>query len=385
MARTASPWYWERRSCWAVILSGQRHVLGNHPDDTPPPRKKKNRWVVPKAIQDAYDDLKVQLRTGAAVAPPVLSPAPLVAELFDEYLEWCQKHRSPRTYEWSRRHIQSFLNSLAEKQLTAEALKPFHVQQWADGKTTWGANHRRGAITAVQRAFSWAEQMGHIVKSPIRRIEKPAPKRREQVLTPAEFRTLIAHVKDAAFRDVLTFCWETGARVQEVRLIRAEHCRPGTGRVEIPPPEAKGKKRWRVIYLTEAAEAIVSRLSGQHQAGPIFRNRRGNPWDAQNFNCRFCRLSKKLGTKYALTAIRHSFATRLLEAGIDHVTVAALLGHVDAAMLSRVYSHVGAKSDFLLDQLRKAGGAAAAQAALKTRGMSPRSLHASDAPGGTPR
>lgn len=102
--------------------------------------------------------------------------------------------------------------------------------------------------------------MGHIVKSPIRRIEKPAPKRREQVLTPAEFDTLIAHVKDVAFRDVLTFCWETGARVQEVRLIRSEHFKPGAGRVEIPPPEAKGKKRWRVIYLTETAEAIITRL-----------------------------------------------------------------------------------------------------------------------------
>jgi integrase len=159
---------------------------------------------------------------------------------------------------------------------------------------------------------------------------------------------------------VLTFCWETGARVQEVRLIRSEHFRPGAGRVEIPPPEAKGKKRWRVIYLTEAAEATVSRLSGLHPDGPIFRNRRGNPWDAQNFNCRFCRLAKKLGTKYALTALRHSFATRLLEAGVDHVTVAALLGHVDATMLSRVYSHVGAKTDFLRDQLRKAARASAA-------------------------
>lgn len=116
MARSPSPWYWERRSCWAVILHGKRHVLGPHPGDAPSPRKKKNRWIVPKAILDAYDDLKVQLRTGtAAVSTPVLAPAPLVAELFDEYLEWCQKHRTPRTYEWSKNHIQSFLHTLADK------------------------------------------------------------------------------------------------------------------------------------------------------------------------------------------------------------------------------------------------------------------------------
>ena len=47
-------------------------------------------------------------------------------------------------------------------------------------------------------------------------------------------------------------------------------------------------------------------------------NADGNPWEAQHFNCRFFRLEKKLGVKYALTAIRHSFATRLLEADLSY-------------------------------------------------------------------
>ena len=56
MARSASPWFWESRNLWAVIIDGDRHILGEHPDDAPPPRKKKNKWIVPKAIQDAFDD-----------------------------------------------------------------------------------------------------------------------------------------------------------------------------------------------------------------------------------------------------------------------------------------------------------------------------------------
>ena len=70
----------------------------------------------------------------------------------------------------------------------------------------------------------------------------------------------------------------------------------------------------------------------------------------------------KVGTKYTLTSIRHSFATRLLEGGCDHVTVAALMGHVDATMLARVYSHGGERTDFLREELLKVSGAGTAAA-----------------------
>ncbi|MBM3982038.1 MAG: hypothetical protein FJ304_17600 [Planctomycetes bacterium] len=47
---------------------------------------------------------------------------------------------------------------------------------------------------------------------------------------------------------MLAFCWETGCRVQELRLLAAEHYKAERGRFELPPSQAKGKKRWRLIY-----------------------------------------------------------------------------------------------------------------------------------------
>ena len=362
MARTPKPWFRTERAVWCVHVRGTMHQLGSHPDGFPAPKQVKGKWNAPPPIMQAFHALLAKPQDKPLAAPPPTPAAELVvAGVFDLYLEWCHKNRSARTYEWSRNHIQSFLDALVDKQLPVSALRPFHVQRWVDAKDTWGANHTRGAITAVLRAFTWAETVGHIDRSPIRHVEKPAPKRREQVLTQAEFDALLSHVRDDAFRDVLEFCWETGSRVQEVRLIEAAHYKPDRGRVELPPAQAKGKRRWRVIYLTDRAEAIVRGRVAARPDGPVFVNTDGNAWDAQNFNCRFFRLHKKVGTKYALTALRHSFCQRMLEAGVDHTTVAALMGHSNAVMVSTTYSHMDKAKDFLRDELKRAsrGGTAA--------------------------
>jgi len=394
------PFYRPKKKRWYVQVGGKQINLGPDEDQA------KVRWhqIMAGALQPVTNS------DGSA------GSGALVWKVIYLYLDWCHNNRPERTAEWYESHLLSFLNSLPnDDTLTVDQLRPFHVTNWTDAHSTWGANHKRGAITAVQRAFSWAEQMGHIVKSPIRRVEKPAPVRREQFLTPAEFQDMLGKVADRRFRYVLEFCWETGCRVQEVRVIHARHVRLDRGRVELPPAEAKGKKRWRYIYLTARSEEIIRDLLVHHPKGILFRNAAGRPWSAGNFNNRFSRLQKRLGreelkrrgitideaqvqklaaklkptkvaagrtvaktekellaearkklvarkaarlgTKYALTALRHSFATRLLEAGEDLITVAHLMGHKDATMLARVYQHVGEKSDHLRTALRRASSA----------------------------
>jgi integrase len=190
-------------------------------------RPKKNRWYVEidgKHVNLGPDEAQARVRwhqvmSGAAPAPhnsPTNANGPLVWQVIDLFVGWCKIHRPGRTAEWYQNHLESFLHSLPQAETLAVAdLKPFHVENWADAHPKWGPNHKRGAITAVQRAFSWGEKKGHIAASPVRGLEKPPPKRREQVLTPSEFAGLLGRVKEPSFRDVLEFCWETGCRVQE--------------------------------------------------------------------------------------------------------------------------------------------------------------------------
>jgi integrase len=332
MPHYPKPFFRSDRGLWYVQLRGRQHNLGVNRDD-------------------AFRRYHELMRAPEPVA------SQLVVGLIDGFLDWCSKHRSPRTYEGHKWHLQRFINQLPDAaSMTVDRLKPHHILAWVDAHPEWGPTYRRNAITSVQRAFLWAEKVGHIAKSPVRYVEKPMAARREQVVSASEFQRLLSFVKGRHFRDLLEFCWETGARPQEARAIEARHYNAARSRLEIPPAEAKGKNRWRIIYLTSKAEEIVRRLARHHRTGAIFRNRSGKSWTTSSINGRFCRLQKKLGTKYALYSLRHSFATRLLEAGSDPLTVSALLGHADGSMLARVYSHLGESMDHLRNSLSRLEG-----------------------------
>jgi integrase len=70
-----------------------------------------------------------------------------------------------------------------------------------------------------------------------------------------------------------------------------------------------------------------------------------------SMNCRLARLAGKVGARHGLVDWRHGFCQRMLESGMDHVTVAALMGHTNAAMIQKVYSHMSKAGDFLMQQL----------------------------------
>jgi integrase len=338
MARKPKPWWREDRQAWFVTIGGTRYNLGSESEE---------------ADREFHRLMSLKPEARAPKASP--STGLTVADILDKYLDWCQKHRAARTFDWYRDHLQSFADFLPNPdQMPVSELKPYQVIEWADQHDSWGDNYRRGALIAVSRPFNWAARIGYIDASPIPYIEKPRPTRREQVVTVEEWEAIRDHyVKGDPFRDLLEFAWETGCRPQEVRAIEARHVQLARHRVVFPAVEAKGKKCIRVIYMTKRAEEIIRKLIRGRPKGLLFLNTRGRAWNYGSMNCRFVTLKKHLGVKYACYSLRHGFATRKLEDGLDHITVAALMGHADATMLSKVYSHIGDRHDHLREQLNR--------------------------------
>jgi len=336
MARSPKPWWREDRQSYFVTIKGTRHNLG--PDK-----------------EEAERQFHALLAARDQAALPVADTMG-VAELFDRYLDWCQRHRAERTYLWYKGILESFSESLPDPAgMFASALRPYHVVTWADAQETWNATSRRQAIVAVQRAYNWAHEMGLLEKNPIKKVAKPQPVRRDNHVTPEAFAEIMARVPDAPFRDLLTFAWHTGCRPQEARHIEPRHVDLANARVVFPKEEAKGKKRARIIHLDPVALEIVTRLKGDRTDGKVFLNVDGNPWKKSAICCRFYRLKKKLGKKYAAYDLRHGFCQRMLEGGVNHLVVAELMGHSNGQMVAATYSHMNKADGHLKETLKKAG------------------------------
>ncbi len=387
MARPPKPWYWKARRCWFVTLDGIRHNLG--------PEK--------NSALEQFHALMAQPQK------PLIRGKPLVA-IIDAFLDWCHKHRSPHTYEWYRYRLQRFAETYPD--LSANQLRPFHVQEWLNAMDGLSSGSRRNHCRAVKRSLRWALQQGYIDQNPIAHLEQPKAGKRERVIRPDEFDAMLAMVPDVHFRDLLITTWQTGCRPQESLRVEARHVDLGRSRWVFPGTEAKGDLP-RIVYLTKKALEITQRRMNQFPQGKLFRNSR-KAWTTDAVNCAFIRLQIKMGRqtmaeramavdeaavielaakltperivggisvpktrsellaearrkltnrlacslaeKCSLYTLRHSWATHALERGLDALTVALLLGHRDPSTLAKVYQHLSHSPDYLLEQARRAAG-----------------------------
>jgi integrase len=330
MPRFPKPWFRKERRAWFVQLHGRQHNLG--PDR--------------HAAFERYHELMARPRRR-------LLPSEAVPAVIDLFLDWCEKNRARRTYEWYQARCKAFVDTIPPT-LRVSELRPYHLQTWIDAHPEWAPGNKRNACRAIQRAMNWAEKQGYIDRSPVAHFEKPPQGRREQVVIQREFEAILAETRDRAFRDLLITTWETGARPQETLRVEARHADIAHARRVFPASETKTKRFPRVVYLSGESLEITSRLVATYPGGPLFRNTRGRPWTTDAVNCRFATLRRKLGKRYCLYALRHSWATKAIQNGVEPITVAVLMGHADPSMLAKTYPHLSQDPAYLREALSRA-------------------------------
>jgi site-specific recombinase XerD len=206
---------------------------------------------------------------------------------------------------------------------------------------------------SLRSYFQWCVQRGLLVADPSVHLSAPTPDSRlPRILGHAELAELLepAPRPDTSvarapvdLRDdaVLELLYGSGLRVAELCGLDVDHVDLARRVVTVT---GKGSKQRQVLMHQRSAEAISAWLGGPRSAlapadrpsEALFYNRRGNrlgPRDVRRI------LDRRSPVPTHPHALRHSFATHLLDGGADLRVVQELLGHA-SLQTTQVYTHV---------------------------------------------
>jgi integrase/recombinase XerC len=271
----------------------------------------------------------------AARAERDLSPNTLAAYAADlrQFATWAERGHVTRLEAVDRRLLRRYLAWLGERRLARRTVAR--------------------KASALRSMLAWAVERDLVPANPAAdlatpKLDRPLPR----VLRQAEAAALCdlppaddpVGVRDRACLELL---YGSGLRVSELCALDVDDVDPevatvrvvGKGRKERIVPMSAPALRALDAYLGGARTALATR-DGQDAARALFLNRRGGRLGRRSVQAMLERyLGAEGGRVVGPHALRHSFATHLLDGGADLRSVQELLGH-ESLGTTQIYTHV---------------------------------------------
>jgi site-specific recombinase XerD len=170
-------------------------------------------------------------------------------------------------------------------------------------------------------------------------IRSPRQKRLPEALSDEQVRRLLSRVRNPVHRGCLATMYACGLRISEAASIEIAHVDGDNATLSIV---GKGDKHRKVPLPLPLLQNL--RVLWRQHRNPrwLFPNKRGSaPLDPSVLTQTFRAAADEAGLSSVFTphALRHSYATRLLEVGIDLRVFQILLGHENIASTA-IYTHL---------------------------------------------
>jgi integrase/recombinase XerC len=259
-----------------------------------------------------------------------------------------------RNYRSDLRQLAAFLHhtgsvsrSIRAGRITAEDIRAY--LSWLDRNGEKGSSLAR-KLAAIRSFYRFLIREGTVQKSPAENIRSPKlPKPLPRVLTKDDAGALMEFPDGRSSRSLrdralLETLYSTGARVSETvginlgDLDQAEGlvCLRGKGRKERVVPI--GDVAIRAIQQYRHSLPLPSERCGP--SSPIFLNHRGGRLTTRSVARIVAQYSSRLaGGAVSPHALRHSFATHLLDEGADLRSIQEMLGHASLSTTQK-YTHL---------------------------------------------
>ena len=243
--------------------------------------------------------------------------------------------------------IRTYLNEMAQllttiKDIPADELKPEHLKRYlvyCYEKLGLKENTLHSRINAMKFYYE------QVLKREKFFWEIPRPKK--QHLLPRFFNqndlvSIIKATGNIKHKVMLMLCYSAGLRVSEVVAMKTQNI--DESRMSILIEQAKGKKD-RMVTLSPVLLVMLRKYISEYEPekdGYLFPGqRKGEPYSTRSLQLVLAAAKKKAGIikPGSVHALRHSFATHLLDKGTDVTIIMKLLGHNDIKTTLR-YLHV---------------------------------------------
>ncbi len=282
---------------------------------------------------------------------------PLAAgTLRDRFLDHLrgEKNASPYTIRNYRTDLNAFLAFLAARSITDLACvdRPLlrrYLRDLQDRRLVRASIARR--VSVVRSFYRYLVREGILATNPLVNLAIPRVERRLPAFLSLDEVTRLLNAPDpatpAGLRDraILELLYSSGLRISELVSLT-------TDQVDIPARRAivrgKGSKE-RIVLFGEPAIAALLRyvrearpiLAGDRQPRALFLNAQGDGLSARWVQHLLRVYAPQAGIQRRVTphALRHTFATHMLDGGADLRVVQSLLGH-SSLSTTQVYTHI---------------------------------------------
>ena len=275
------------------------------------------------------------------------------------YLEYCEyrKELDRKTLKAYRIDLRQYFEYICADEPDKEKIEEYvtHLHKSYKQKTV------KRKIASIKAFYNYLEETEIIAESPFRKIKV---KFKETVTLPRiipreEIEKLLNHMyqclneNDKASRKfmlrdvaVIEVFFATGARVYEISNIRDDSINLNTGLIRLMGKG--GKERYVQISNTSILEVLKKYYDENEQSikksGYFFVNNRESRYTEQSIRLMLKKYTKQAGIERNITPhmFRHSFATYLIEEGVDVSCVQQILGH-SSIKTTQIYIHIAAK------------------------------------------
>jgi integrase len=256
-----------------------------------------------------------------------------------------QQHKAhPRThlrYVISSRALLRYFKDASVDRISSAEVERFKtqraVQKGERTKRTIRPATVNRELACLKAMFNFLIGGDVALANPVSKVKfLPEDNEQMRVLAFDEQRRYLA-AATSSLRDIAVLMLETGMRPEEVYRIRVENVCLESGFIFNPSGKTKAARR-KVNLTADAARVLAVLLEGA--TGPYLFPHSADPnRPMPKVNNAHDRALKASGVRqFRLYDLRHTFATRAAMAGVDLVTLAAMLGHSRIQMVLR-YAH----------------------------------------------